>query len=175
MHAGYALHGLLSGLVASLTWVSGCTEGHRAGAARYDVGGEGGGAGGSALAVTSGAGGVGMLDSARGISQAGGGAGGNGLAGMPDGAGRGGEPGSSVVSAGASPRSFWSCGTAAGVCSCVSVDTDLGALAHVCAASACCFFDESGGCSCRMTDAALDCSSLKRTLGAERSVASCPP
>jgi hypothetical protein len=80
----------------------------------------------------------------------------------------------------APPVGFWSCGTAAGVCTCITVEADLGAAARACAATAgggtrCCFVDGSGACSCRLDDAALDCAPLMAALGGQRRVASCPP
>ena len=68
----------------------------------------------------------------------------------------------------------WSCGTAAGVCTCIPVHTDVGALARACAAADCCFLGLDGSCSCRMSSAALGCDALMTALGGRRRVASCP-
>ncbi len=95
-------------------------------------------------------------------------------------AARGAHPASYGGSAGtpdstpAAGAAFWSCGTAASVCSCVRVDSDLGAQAGSCPASNCCFEQGSTGCSCRLSGAPLDCAALKSALSATRAAASCP-
>jgi hypothetical protein len=77
--------------------------------------------------------------------------------------------------AGAANAGFWSCGTAAGVCTCVGIDTDPGPTSHECGASDCCFLDGDGSCSCRLDGAALDCEQLMTSLDAVTPVAACPP
>ncbi|HET9956496.1 MAG TPA: hypothetical protein VFQ61_18450 [Polyangiaceae bacterium] len=97
----------------------------------------------------------------------------------------GGEPGTGALggSAGANNAGAssvfggaWSCGVAAGLCSCVHVDLELEApgLLGSCAASDCCFEQQDGTCSCRMPDALLDCARLASALGATRARSRCP-
>lgn len=66
----------------------------------------------------------------------------------------------------------WSCGTAAGVCSCTLVSSEV--ESEPCAASDCCFVDSSGDCSCRVGDPAPDCEALRSSFGDAQSVPSCP-
>ena len=69
----------------------------------------------------------------------------------------------------------WSCGTAAAVCTCIPLDTSIGALAHPCDPSPCCFVSRDGSCTCRLGAAALDCDALRTALAAATQVGSCPP
>ena len=78
-------------------------------------------------------------------------------------------------SSAAAGSGFWSCGTAAGVCSCVPIEVDLGPAVHTCGASDCCFRDPAGRCTCRDMAAGLDCTALMTTLGAARRTQACPP
>jgi hypothetical protein len=77
---------------------------------------------------------------------------------------------------GADPNARWSCGTAADLCTCVPVDTRIGAPAvRACAASACCFVDRDGSCTCRTGASAPPCAELMTTFAAKVRVTSCPP
>ncbi len=66
----------------------------------------------------------------------------------------------------------WSCGVAAGACTCVRVEAPLSGTA--CPASECCSVDPSGDCTCRLGDPAPDCDSLMRAFGATEQVSGCP-
>jgi hypothetical protein len=68
---------------------------------------------------------------------------------------------------------LWSCGSAAGVCTCVRIGVDPGAFAHGCAASDCCFVDDDGACSCRLPSATLDCAALIASLRGTARVPAC--
>jgi hypothetical protein len=89
-------------------------------------------------------------------------------------AGAGGD-GSVAADGSAQPpdAGLWSCGSAAGVCTCVRIGVDPGAFAHGCATSDCCFVDDDGACSCRLPSATLNCATLIASLRGTTRVPAC--
>jgi hypothetical protein len=69
---------------------------------------------------------------------------------------------------------FWSCGTAAGVCSCVSSRVDPSPSPGSCAPSGCCFVTSLGQCTCRLGQSQVSCQDLLQLLGAVERRPSCP-
>jgi hypothetical protein len=90
------------------------------------------------------------------------------------GAGGGAGTGGTGGTAGTSGTGFWSCGTAAGLCTCVRIDVDPGSAPHTCAASDCCFTDANGRCTCRLPTAIPDCQAAMTSLAATARVSACP-
>lgn len=75
--------------------------------------------------------------------------------------------------AGSSRSGSWSCGTAAGVCTCVELGEEI-QKRDQCPRSACCFESGPSRCSCRLEGAGLDCAELAESLGSTRRVDRCP-
>ncbi len=80
------------------------------------------------------------------------------------GAGQAGAPGA---------PSTWSCGSAAGVCTCTVVEGNI--QRQNCPASDCCFRDPTGDCTCRLAAPAPECEALMASFDATEPVPTCPP
>jgi hypothetical protein len=68
----------------------------------------------------------------------------------------------------------WVCGTAAGLCTCVSIPNEVQSPMGRCQDSDCCYKDASGRCSCRLSTATMNCDAFRSALDGPEPVASCP-